>query len=108
MAGTAFPRSSSFPPSPSFKEGVRGEVEPNQRAGSARRGEARRALPDEGGREGPPLDDVGYRIGMRVRHAQFGTGEVKAWSGQGSLLRLTVFFPNAGVKTIVARYLERV
>ena len=51
-------------------------------------------------------DRPGYRIGMRVRHKQFGDGEVRGWTGQGDSLKLQIFFPRAGLKTIVARFVE--
>jgi DNA helicase-2/ATP-dependent DNA helicase PcrA len=51
-------------------------------------------------------DHPGYRIGMHVRHQQFGTGEVRGWTGQGANLKLQIFFPRAGLKTIVARFVE--
>jgi DNA helicase II / ATP-dependent DNA helicase PcrA len=51
-------------------------------------------------------DHPGYRIGMRVRHQQFGEGEVRGWTGQGEGLKLQIFFPRAGLKTIVARFVS--
>jgi DNA helicase-2/ATP-dependent DNA helicase PcrA len=51
-------------------------------------------------------DHPGYRIGMRVRHRQFGEGEVRGWTGQGPGLKLQIFFPRAGLKTIVAKFVE--
>jgi DNA helicase-2/ATP-dependent DNA helicase PcrA len=51
-------------------------------------------------------DHPGYRIGMRVRHQQFGEGEVRGWTGQGAGLKLQIFFPRAGLKTIVAKFVE--
>jgi ATP-dependent DNA helicase UvrD/PcrA len=54
-------------------------------------------------------DDDGptpFRLGQKVRHGQFGVGEVRACTGHGSSLKFTVYFPSAGTKTVVARYLE--
>jgi DNA helicase-2/ATP-dependent DNA helicase PcrA len=53
-----------------------------------------------------PQGDTGYRIGMRVSHPSFGEGEVRGWTGIGPSLKLTIFFPRAGVKTIVAKFVQ--
>jgi DNA helicase-2/ATP-dependent DNA helicase PcrA len=47
-----------------------------------------------------------FRLGQRVRHPSFGEGEVRSLSGHGSDLKLTVYFPRVGPKTIVARFVE--
>lgn len=44
--------------------------------------------------------------GRRVRHELFGVGTVKATEGSGDQLKLTVVFPGAGVKKILARFVE--
>jgi DNA helicase-2/ATP-dependent DNA helicase PcrA len=54
----------------------------------------------------PPEGDSGYRIGMRVSHPSFGEGEVRGWTGLGPNLKLTIFFPKAGLKTIVAKFVH--
>jgi DNA helicase II / ATP-dependent DNA helicase PcrA len=59
------------------------------------------ASPSEG--EG----DLGLRVGVKVRHKQFGTGEVRAWQSSGADLKVTVRFPSVGMKTVLARFLER-
>jgi DNA helicase-2/ATP-dependent DNA helicase PcrA len=57
----------------------------------------------EGGEAGGGGDP--YAVGRRVRHSQFGVGEVRATSGDGAHRRLVVRFPGIGEKTIVARFL---
>ena len=49
-----------------------------------------------------------FRLGQRVRHSKFGEGEVRALSGVGDDLKLTVYFPSFGPKTVVARFVELV
>jgi DNA helicase-2/ATP-dependent DNA helicase PcrA len=55
-------------------------------------------------------DDVEstFRLGQRVRHPRFGEGEVRGFTGVGADLKLTVYFPSVGPKTIVARFVELV
>jgi DNA helicase-2/ATP-dependent DNA helicase PcrA len=52
----------------------------------------------------------GVRIGMRVRHAQFGLGSVVAVEEHGDDFKVTVKFASAGTKKLLASYakLERV
>jgi DNA helicase-2/ATP-dependent DNA helicase PcrA len=49
-----------------------------------------------------------FRLGQRVRHPRFGEGEVRGFTGSGADLKLTVYFPSVGPKTIVARFVELV
>jgi DNA helicase-2/ATP-dependent DNA helicase PcrA len=56
----------------------------------------------------PDEEEVPFRVGQRVRHATFGEGEVRGWTGFGASLKLTVYFRSAGLKTIVARFVEAV
>jgi hypothetical protein len=52
----------------------------------------------------------GLRIGAKVRHPQFGVGDVRGWQAAGpdsKDLKVTVRFPTVGVKTILARFLTR-
>ncbi len=56
---------------------------------------------DESGGEGVQL-----YVGLRLRHPSFGLGELVAWSGMGDGLKLTIQFPRAGLKTILARYCQ--
>ena len=44
---------------------------------------------------------------MKLGHPQFGVGEVRGWQGVGADLKVTLRFPQAGVKTILARFLKR-
>jgi DNA helicase II / ATP-dependent DNA helicase PcrA len=77
-------------------------------------GAARRRPYDD---EGPRIDrsysqesDSGFDeasvVGLRVRHAQFGEGEVVACDGTGPNAKLTVAFPRIGLKRIIARFLQ--
>src|SRR4030095_5206604 len=52
-------------------------------------------------------DDHGLRIGAKLSHPNFGVGEVRAWQGAGKDLKVTIRFPKAGVKTILARFLTK-
>jgi ATP-dependent DNA helicase UvrD/PcrA len=47
-----------------------------------------------------------FRLGQRVRHPKFGEGEVRGFTGSGAELKLTVYFPSVGPKTIIARFVE--
>jgi DNA helicase-2/ATP-dependent DNA helicase PcrA len=51
----------------------------------------------------------GLRLGMRVRHPQFGVGTVLAIEDHGDDVKLTVRFAAVGVKRLLGRYarLER-
>jgi DNA helicase-2/ATP-dependent DNA helicase PcrA len=49
----------------------------------------------------------GLVVGMKLRHPQFGVGEVRGWQGVGRDLKVTVRFGNVGVKTILARFLTK-
>jgi len=58
-----------------------------------------------------PGDDYGsVFIGMRVRHAKFGTGTIRKIEGQGNDQKLVVWFTTVGPKKLLARFagLERV
>ena len=55
----------------------------------------------------PGEGELGLRVGVKVRHKQFGTGEVRAWQSSGADLKVTVRFPSVGTKTVLARFLER-
>jgi DNA helicase-2/ATP-dependent DNA helicase PcrA len=54
----------------------------------------------------PDPEEGPFRVGQRVRHGSFGEGEVRGWSGHGSNLKVMVYFREAGLKTIVARFVE--
>jgi hypothetical protein len=51
--------------------------------------------------------ELGLRVGVKVRHKQFGTGEVRAWQSSGADLKITVRFASVGTKTVLARFLSR-
>jgi len=46
----------------------------------------------------------GVKIGMRVRHKQFGVGTILQLEDQGDDLKVTVRFPAVGTKKLLARY----
>jgi DNA helicase-2/ATP-dependent DNA helicase PcrA len=52
-------------------------------------------------------DELGLHAGVKVRHQQFGTGEVRACHPSGSDLKVTVAFAKVGTKTVLARFLAR-
>jgi DNA helicase-2/ATP-dependent DNA helicase PcrA len=60
---------------------------------------------DEGA-SGAGEGELGLRVGMKVRHAQFGVGEVRAWQSSGVELKVTVRFASVGPKTVLARFLR--
>jgi len=45
-----------------------------------------------------------WQVGMKVSHPSFGTGIIKATEGMGEKTKLTVCFPGAGTKKLLARY----
>jgi len=53
-------------------------------------------------------DDPTFPRGALVRHKIFGVGQIEDGSGRGPDRKLTVRFPGHGVKTIVARFVEKV
>jgi DNA helicase-2/ATP-dependent DNA helicase PcrA len=52
----------------------------------------------------PGLDTPDLRPGARVRHPLFGVGTVLRREGDGDDLKVTVSFPGAGTKKLVARF----
>jgi hypothetical protein len=72
---------------------------------AAARGEITVHYDDDPGSGDHP--DVEIGAGVKVRHQQFGTGEVRACHPSGSGLKVTVAFPKVGTKTVLARFLER-
>jgi DNA helicase-2/ATP-dependent DNA helicase PcrA len=73
-------------------------------AKSAPRGEITRHY-DEGA-TAPAEGELGLRVGMKVRHVQFGVGEVRAWQSSGADMKVTVRFATVGAKTVLARFLK--
>ena len=49
-------------------------------------------------------DEIGIRLGQRVRHGKFGDGVVLNCEGQGAHARVEVNFENAGTKWLVLGY----
>jgi DNA helicase-2/ATP-dependent DNA helicase PcrA len=61
--------------------------------------------------DGPRIEydgDEGDIRGRKVRHAQFGEGVVLEVDGEGPNAKLTVKFPQVGLKRVVARFLQPV
>lgn len=57
-----------------------------------------------------PVDDYsGIYLGMKVRHAKFGTGTIRRIEGHGDEQKVIVWFANAGPKKLMVRFagLER-
>jgi DNA helicase II / ATP-dependent DNA helicase PcrA len=87
------------------------EPSPRQAAALPPTRRRRERGPDEGPRIDRSYDQSadygGGRsvVGMRVRHAQFGVGEVMACDGEGPNAKLTVRFSGVGLKRVVARFL---
>jgi DNA helicase-2/ATP-dependent DNA helicase PcrA len=53
-------------------------------------------------------DDPVFPRGALVRHKIFGVGQIEEGSGRGPDRKLTVRFPGRGLKTIVARFVEKI
>jgi DNA helicase-2/ATP-dependent DNA helicase PcrA len=56
----------------------------------------------------PDADDLAFPRGAKVRHKIFGIGQVEDGSGRGPDRKLQVRFAAHGLKTIIARFVERV
>ncbi|MBI4249562.1 MAG: UvrD-helicase domain-containing protein [Elusimicrobia bacterium] len=76
-----------FPPPPGAKPSAGAYLEPV----SAQAG---------GGPSGPPQ----FRIGKRVKHAEFGFGRVISKSGSGEAMKVTVFFDQGMAKKFLVRF----
>ncbi len=50
------------------------------------------------------IEDAGYRLGQRVRHAKFGEGVVLNAEGQGATARVQVNFESEGCKWLMSAY----
>jgi DNA helicase-2/ATP-dependent DNA helicase PcrA len=55
----------------------------------------------------PPEEGMGLRVGSKLRHAKFGVGEVKAWQSVGDDFKVTIRFSTVGVKTVMAKFLQK-
>jgi DNA helicase II / ATP-dependent DNA helicase PcrA len=84
----------------------RGPVPAARGAAPAPRGEVTVHY-DQGAASADGEGELGLRVGVKVRHKQFGTGEVRAWQSSGADLKVTVRFPSVGTKTVLARFLSR-
>jgi hypothetical protein len=51
--------------------------------------------------------ELGLRVGAKLKHAKFGVGEVRAWQSVGDDFKVTVRFASVGVKTVMAKFLQR-
>ena len=51
--------------------------------------------------------ELGLRVGGKLKHAKFGVGEVRAWQSVGDDFKVTVRFASVGVKTVMAKFLQR-
>jgi len=67
-----------------------------------KRASPRSEAPSGGGLKTAP--GYGFGVGSRVRHPQFGEGEVKVIQGVGVNLRATIAFRDVGTKTLVLQY----
>jgi DNA helicase-2/ATP-dependent DNA helicase PcrA len=54
--------------------------------------------------ENEDQSSVGVKLGMRVRHAQFGVGTVIAVEEHNDDMKITVRFNTVGVKKLLAKY----
>ncbi|MGQ0644228.1 MAG: ATP-dependent helicase [Elusimicrobiota bacterium] len=80
------------------------------RPSSPARGEATRPVvagfdPDEDASSSYPTRKP-LRVGMRVRHPSFGSGEILEKSGSGENVKVTVLFDSGARKNILARYAD--
>lgn len=81
-----------------FVEEVRPRVQVSRPVSSLNRSRGRRS----GGVS--PSDEIGIRLGQRVRHGKFGDGVVLNCEGQGAHARVEVNFESAGTKWLVLGY----
>ncbi|MFH0901666.1 MAG: ATP-dependent helicase, partial [Pseudomonadota bacterium] len=97
-----FDQRSSFGDEPVFSagSGYKGIVSAGTGKGAAR--STRRIVTVE-----EADDDAAFPRGVLVRHKVFGIGSVEGGSGRGPDRKLEVRFPQYGVKTIVARFVQR-
>jgi DNA helicase II / ATP-dependent DNA helicase PcrA len=83
-------------------------------SGPPRRGPRRppsgEAWLDQGEYDQRPPEEIGeaggFCIGMRVRHAKFGDGEVRGITGLPPNLNLTIYFSSVGPKTVRSQFVQ--
>jgi len=80
-----------------FFEEVRPRIQVSRPVAPSRRS-ARQHSPIDSG------DELGVRLGQRVRHKKFGDGVVLSCSGQGAHAQVEVNFENGATKWLVLRY----
>ena len=82
------------------------EGAPSSRAASSRQADD---APPPFAYEDEDQSHGGLRLGLRVRHAQFGVGTILGMEGDGEDLKLMVRFTSVGTKRLLAKYakLER-
>ena len=51
-------------------------------------------------------EGVRLYVGMPLRHAKFGVGDLVSWTGMGDQTKVVVRFPGVGQKTILARFCQ--
>jgi DNA helicase-2/ATP-dependent DNA helicase PcrA len=83
-------------------EALKQEVRPKSRMSQP----ARKSLRSEGyrGINTIPSEELGIRLGQRVRHAKFGDGIILNCSGQGAHAQVEVNFEAVGTKILVLAY----
>ena len=74
------------------------ELRPRVQVSRPMRSPSRRSVKSSAGNE------LGIRLGQRVRHAKFGEGVILNCEGQGAHARVEVNFETAGTKWLVLSY----
>jgi DNA helicase-2/ATP-dependent DNA helicase PcrA len=92
---------------PSFGRGSRGSGLRPPRATGPRATPGEISVHYDADASGSGGEAGGLQVGAKLRHPQFGVGEVRAWQSSGPDLKVTMRFPGAGIKTILARFLTR-
>ncbi|MBI5525982.1 MAG: UvrD-helicase domain-containing protein [Deltaproteobacteria bacterium] len=62
--------------------------------------------PESGAGRNPKSEIPNPKSPRRVRHEIFGVGEVREIDGEGEQMKLLVYFPRAGKKKVLARFVE--
>ena len=90
----------SAPPEPSWNNDI--VYDGDQAETSPSRGQPQRRRPAAA----PSEEGVSLFIGQHFRHPKFGGGELIAWEGSGTNLKLRLRFSSAGTLLILARFCE--